>query len=344
MILQILSHAIVNLYSDGEKHSYSYKRWSILTLISSLLSPTISVFIITYTDYLGEGRIIGTMLASLISAIPIFAVILRSSKKLYDREIWRYILKRAIPLLPHYLSAAVILRVGEATVGRVFGTEALGKYSVALSLGLSLSVVTGGLISAVGPWVLRKLKKNEITPIKEILLIATRTLSLFSLLVLAFAPEAVKILTPREYHDCLIAIYPLSLSMIPSFLSSVLTQGEMYYSKSMIMNLPTVTAAAVSTILSLLILPLIDYRFVSLFVLLSYGVMLIINVNVFKKVSGEWPIYCEHTSIVFAVAMLYAAILSSVSGSFTARVIMALPLVPLLLLEAKHAYSLVREK
>ena len=344
MLIQIFALGITNLYYDGEKYLYRYAHASLLTVFSSLLSPILSVYIITYTDLRGEGRILGAMLAALISAIPIFAAILRQSSRLLDTEIWKYIIKRAAPLLPHYLSCAVILRVGEATVGRVFGTVALGKYSVALSLGLSLSVVTGGLISAVGPWVLRKLKQNNVASIKEILLVITRSLALFSLLVLSFAPEAMKILTPPEYHDCLIAVYPLSLSMIPSFLSSVLTQGEMYYSRSVIMNLPTVTAAGVSTLLSLILLPRLDYRFVALFVLLSYVTMLIINVFIFKRIAGEIPICIESTALIFALAMLYGSILAASGGNFALRVILAIPLIPLLLIEGKRAYSLVREK
>lgn len=344
MLLQIFGVGLTNLYSEREKYSYRYARASALTVFSSLLSPILSVALITSSDLRGEGRIIGTLIASLISAIPILSAILHASVRLYDKEIWKYILGKAIPLLPHYLSCAVILRIGEAMLGRIYGTEALGKYSVALSLGLSLSVVTGGLISAVGPWILRKLKQEQIGIIKETLTVITRTLALFSLLVLSFVPDFIKLLTPREYHDCLIAVYPLSLSMIPSFLSSVLTQGEMYYSKNAIMNLPTITAAALGTLLSVFLLPRLDYRFAALFVLLSYVTMLVINVFIFKRIAGELPIYPEQTALIFALSMLYASILSALSDSLPARIIFALPIIPLLISEGWRGYSLVREK
>ncbi len=344
MLIQILAMGVSSLYSEGEKYSYRYRHASLLTVVSSILSPVLSIYIITYSDYLGVGRILGGLLATVISAIPILSALMRSSSRLYDKEIWTYILKRALPILPHYISMAVILRVGEATIGRIYGTEALGRYSVALSLGLSLSVVTGGLISAVAPWTLRKLRRCDIGAVREVLAVITRALALFSLLVLSFVPDFLTILTPRAYHECLVAIYPLSLSMIPSFLSSVLTQGEMYYSRSAIMNLPSLSAATVSTLLSLFLLPRLDYRFVALFVLLSYVTMLLINVLIFKRISGEMPIYGDRTAMIFALSMLYASLLLAVRSSFALRLVFALPLIPLLLLEARRALFLVREK
>ena len=343
MLFQIYINAIINLYTASARYSYRYKQVAAINTLAAFLSPLFSIAIITLTLYHSEGRIIGGAVATALIAFPLLITILRGSRKLFNKEIWKYLLSVAIPLLPHYLSVAAILRVGEIIVGRVHGTEALGKYSVAISLGLSLSVITGGLISAIGPWILRHIRRGDFDRIRKTLLLVTKGLCVFALLILSVVPETIKILTPPDYYDALAAVYPLVLSSIPIFLSSAITQGQIYYEKGAVSSLPAVIAAALSTLLSIFLLPRVDWRFVSILVLISYIVLLIENSLVFKKLSGENPIAYRKIAVIYFVTVLYAALLFLLRDNIISRIILAVPLIPILLSVGTEAYREIRE-
>ena len=344
MLFHIMLNAIVSFYTAERRYCYSYKSVALINLTSAFGIPLLSIALIVLTPYHAEARIIASAVLAGLIGIPLLTVILRRGRKIFDLEIWRYLLKFNLPLLPHYLSVAVIMRVGEITVERVYGVETLGKYAVSMSVGLSLTMLTGGLLSALAPWLLRRMRAAELSRIRELLYILTRGLCLVCLIILSVAPETVAIVTPPEYHECLPAVYPMALSVIPMFLSSAMTSGQMYYERSGISSLPAVLAAALSVALSLTVLPHVDYRFASVLVLFSYLVMAVLNALIFKRLSGEYPVFVKKTAIALLITLLYAAGLLLLRGVLLSRLLLALPLLPMLAVTAKSAWREIKEK
>lgn len=343
MIAQIFASAVIGFYTGRARFEYRYKNVALLNISSALGAPVLSVLLIILTPLRGEARIIGTSLTLVICALPILYTILKRSSVLFDKEIWAFLLKFNLPLLPHYLSMSLILRVGEITVGRVYGSGALGRYSVALSVGMSLTMISGGLLSALSPWMLRKIRSGEMEKIRDFLLTLTKALSLICLILLAFAPEAIQILTPREFHSALPAVYPLALSVIPTFLSGAMTAGEMYYEKSGITALPSIIAAVISTGLSFFILPRIDYRFSAVFTLISYVALAVFATLIFKRMSGERPIHEGKSITVFLLTSAYAALLLLFHNVLASRILLAIPIIPAIFVLGKKIYKEIRE-
>ena len=151
MLLQIFSNTVIAFYTGKARFEYKYKSVAILNLLSSLGIPILSILIIFLTRIRSEARIIGSCVAAALIAAGVLIEMLSKSKRLFDGEVWKFLLKFNLPLIPHYLSMSMILRIGEITVGRSFGTEALGRYSVAMSVGMSLTIITNGLLSALSP-------------------------------------------------------------------------------------------------------------------------------------------------------------------------------------------------
>ncbi len=331
MILNIILNSISSLYSARCRFEYKYKRIALINLLSAVGMPTVAVGLILFTPLRGMARIIAAVLIGAAVALPLLVTLIRRSGRLIAPRVWLYLLRINLPLLPHYLSVAVILRVGELTVGRIFGQAALGKYSVAISLGMSLTMITGGLLGAIGPWVLRKIRGSNFAEIRELVSVTSRGLCLVCLLLLCVLPETMRIFTPREYHDVLVAVYPLALAVIPMFLSGVISGAEMYYERSFIASLPSVAAALLCTSLSLWLLPSLDYRTAGIFVLISYVIMAALGCLVFKKMSGNWIIEPGKVLVSFAFTVLYAALILLLRGRVAARAVLIIPLIPMLI-------------
>ncbi len=344
MLCTIFANTVIGFYSARARYEYKYKKATIINFASSLLIPLLSIALIFLTYYKSEARIIAS--AFVLTFIGIYALLsmLKSAKNIYRRDVWIFLLRFNLPLLPHYLALGMILRIGELVIGRAYGTEALGKYSVATSVGMALTVVTGGLLSALAPWMLRRLKCSETEKIRDLLLMLTKGLCVLTLLLLSAAPELLSILTPPAFHTVLIAIFPIALSVIPIFLSNAITSAESYFEKSYVTALPSIISALISTLLALLILPRVDYRFAGLFVLISYLLLATLNTTVFRRLSGELPIKVKQTLTVFALTALYSIPLFLFRNVILSRIILALPLLPIGFILAKEAYSKVKEE
>lgn len=343
MLVQILSTTVLSLYTSKARFEYKYKAVAFFNILTSVIIPLFATLIIITTDVRAEARIISSSLSLGIIALPILLSVLKTSGRLFAPEIWRYLLKRSLPLLPHYLSMTMILKAGEIGVSRLYGSSALGKYSVALSLGMAPTVVTGGVLSALAPWMIRRMKDGDIKRVREVLLILTKLISISCLGLLAIVPEALTLFSSGAYHSILPAIYPIALSVIPTFLSSALMSGGVYFEKSWLSSLPSIAAASVSVVLTVTVLPFSDYRVVSLFALTSYVILASLNVIVFKKMAKESPIFIRQTLTVFLLSCAYATLLFVFRDVMLSRFLLALPLLPPLFKVSKEALDRIKE-
>jgi O-antigen/teichoic acid export membrane protein len=344
MLLEILASAIISLYTAKARFEYRYKTVALFNVLSAVMMPTVSVLLILAVGVRAEARILGASLSLTVIALPILVVIARRSQRLYSFDTWRYLLGRGLPLLPHYFAMTMILKVGEIAISRHYGTAELGKFSVALSVGMALTVVTGGIQSALSPWIIRRMRCRELARIRELTLLLTKLVALACLGLLAVAPEAIALFSAPSYRSVLPAVYPLALCVIPTFLSSTLMSGGIYFERSGLSSLPSVTAAILSAALSLFVLPLVDYRYLSVFVLISYTLLAVMNTVIFTRLAHEPPLFISKTALVFLATIGYAALLFATRDMLFARLLLALPLVPLLFRVAGEAWESVKEK
>ena len=343
MLIEIFGASVISLYLAKARFEYRYKTVSILTLVSAVLIPFSAVMLILLSGIKAEARIYTSSIVSVLIALGIIVIMLKKSDKLYSGEIWKYMLRRSIPLLPHYFATALIFKAGEISIGRAHGTAALGQYSIAMSVGMILTIVTGGLLSALSPWIMRKIRDGENGRVREFLLLVTRVLSLLALLILAGAPEILAFLAAEGFRSALPAIYPLEITVIFSFLSGAIISACAYYERGGLTSLASVAAALVSVSFAFFLLPRIDYRFAALFALISYLTMTLLSSLIFKKLSGEYPIYIRKTMVIFLLTAAYSMILFAFRGVILSRIFLALPILALLLTSMKEIYYKVRE-
>ena len=343
LLLQIYINATLSLYTAKARYEYKYKGVALLNILISVASLLISVLIIKLFNINAEARIIGMLIVTFSISAPIFFSILKKSKRFFSFEIWKYLLRFNLPLLPHFLSMSVILRVGEITIGRALGQTELGKYSVALSLGLSLSVITGGILSALSPWLMRKIKSQSYGEIRSLLHLVTYTLCIMTLAALTVYPEVLAILTPEEYHDALGAIYPLALSVIPVFLSNAVMSGEMYFEKSAISALPSIMTAVITALSSFLLIPRTTYTVSGVITLASYTTLALLNGKVFERLSGKMPYSPKRIVLALLLSGVYALVIYYFKENILLRLLLSLPLLPLLIILSVRVYKKVKE-
>lgn len=343
MLMQILASAILSLYTAKARFEYRYRSVAILNIFTAVAAPLCAVGIIYITDIRAKARIIASSLTLTAAALPIFLKIIKESPKLFYKPVWKYLLSRSLPLLPHYFAMTMILKVGEISINKLYGASALGKYSVALSLGMALTVITGGIMSALAPWMMRRMKDGRFDRIRDLMLVLTKLICISCLGLSAIIPEALSLFSSDAYHSILPAVYPIALCVIPTFLSGALMSGGVYYEKSWLSALPAIISATVSAALTFSLLPIIDYRFVSLLTLISYTALAVMNVFVFTKMAHQTPIYTKKTLVIFLLTCAYASLFFAFHSVLISRILLALPLLPLLINVSLSAYQKIKE-
>ena len=343
MLLHILLNAIISIYTAQARFLYRYKTVALTNLLTALMTPLLSILLITRFGTGGVGRIYGAVISTALLALPFLFIIFKRSPAIYDGEIWRFLLRFNLPLLPHYIASSVIIRAGEVALSHTHGTVALAKYSVSMSVGLSLTVITNGILSALSPWMLRRVGRGEFKESRELLTGAVKLLCGVCLIILAIVPETIKIVSPPEYHDCLFAVYPLALSVIPSFLTSAITAGEGYYERSGATSIPTVIAAVVTVVLTVLLAPFIDYRLIALFVPVAYTLTCVLNTLLFKRLSGELPIEPHKCVLFYLFTVIYAGGIFMLRESLALRLLAVVPILFPLFSEGKRIYAKIKE-
>lgn len=211
LTIQIVCDSIIGVFLSFGRFSYQYKSVTAITVISSVIPTVASIFLLYNYDADYKIRIYSMLLVSICTAIYAIIKIL-TYKGTFRRSVMNSLVKTALPLLPKGISSAVYAQSDKLILTMLLGTSALAKYSVAHSLGTGLQFIFTALTSVLGPWTIRKLDQNNTRALSNLYPTLVKGFFAISLCLLAVAPEAMKILAPKEYLEAFPALLPLLMS------------------------------------------------------------------------------------------------------------------------------------
>ena len=344
LAVQVFLNEVVGLYVAKCRYLYEYKAASVINTALSVLSPALAFALINFTRVRALARIVAPLAVTALVALPLGVLIFARGKKLFSREIWSFILRLDLPLLPHFAATAVIAQSGKIIVGRYFGEEALAKYSVVFSMGFVFSLITVGINSALSPWVNRKLAGGEGDKISSVVEPAFALFSLMTLCGLCFSPEGLAFLAPREYGGALVAIYPLSLSVLVGFLTTIINAVLLYYKKSHLISGASIITAGVNLLLGLTLTARYGFVAASLVQLASALTLFAISAVTVGGVSHNSVVSPKSHLAVLTFVGVVSVLLYLLRGAVVSRVLIFVALVMLALPVALRCKSLIIEK
>ncbi|HBJ19445.1 MAG TPA: hypothetical protein DDY70_06915 [Clostridiales bacterium] len=222
LFMQIGANLSLALFSSRCRYLYRPLPYALVTLGCDVLSAGLSLLLIRYAPHPETARIYGLLIASLVFAVPLTYLCYRRGKCLFRKEHLAFLFPFALSLFPHYAATILLAEGGRAVIGRRLGRAALAGYGIASALGLSLSLLSGGIGAAYQPWVMRKAAAGETEKIAPITDLLARLFTLLSCLLMLLFPEIFSLLAPAEYRTSLPAALPLACSVLPHFLASML--------------------------------------------------------------------------------------------------------------------------
>ncbi len=339
LILQVFLTAVEGIHFAKKRYSYDYKEVSCINIITGVATPALAILLIS-AGAGGISRVIAPIIVTALFAVPIIFISIKKSCRPFSLDKWKYLLKISLPMLPHYLALSLIAGADKIIITHTMGEGAIGKYSVAYSIGFMISLITNGLSLAISPWMLRKLGEGEENIINKKLSLITDTITALTLLFLALTPEIFAFAATREYADAFSVIYPIGISVVFLFLSGILSNAILHYEKPFKITVNSLVTAAMFLPLAFILIERCSYIGGGLATLLSYIVMFILNFISFKKESGYNILNANNCLINSGKLLFFGFLLYWARNAPVSRILISLSVVIMLLPKIKNALKI----
>ncbi len=331
LFLQIFLNMAEGIYFASKRYAGDYRTVAIINIARGATVPLLSLLMIRL-GFSGEGRIFAPLITSFLISLPTVIGIIKRGRTLFSRSVWRYISRMLLPMLPHYLATSLIAGCDKIIIARLLSDADVGKYSAVYSIGFTLSLVTGGLMLVLTPWLMRKLKEGRGGQISEVCTAAVKLIVFATLIFLSVLPEVLRIVATREYYESGGVAYLASLSVVFSFLSSFFGSILLYYEKPLLITKNSLICAALTILLTIAAIRSSGYIGASLVSLFSYLLLFVENaVSVYRKTPQKKILnvkaLLKHSAFMFT----FAFIIFYLRFSFVARLLITAALVLMLL-------------
>lgn len=310
MFIEMLVTPALNFWSGRQRFDFKYQKLVTVTLLKSIANPVLGLIAVSLTTDKATARIASVVIVEVIFCGTIMIKQFHDGRCFVDKKYWKYALRLAIPLLPHYLSSMILNQGDRIMIDKMVGTSEVAFYSVAYNIGMLVQLFTSAINNSSTPWVYQKIKADDYTGI-------SKTVNMLLLLVagIAFAlmlcsPELVLIFGTEEYASAAYVIPPVAASVFFIFLYNLLAIPQFYFERTQFLLISSVSAAVVNLGLNYIFIRLFGfvaagYTTLACYVLYSIG-HFIISTRIMKKTVPGRKLFDVH--IIFALSSFIIAI------------------------------------
>lgn len=284
MLLMIWSTAAFSFWMTTQRNQYRYHLLVAVTLAVSVAKPVIGILFVVNADDKVTARILGLALVEVIAYSGFFFMQVYRGKKFYSGKFWRYAIAFNLPLLPHYLSNAILGSSDRIMIQRMVGVSAAGIYSLAYSISQIMTMVNEALNKTMSPWLYQKIREKNYAAIPKVVYPSLILIAAANLALIAIAPEAVAIFAPPEYQEAIYVIPPVAMSVFATYLYLCFAPFEFYYEKRIWTTIGTLTSAAANIILNYIFIQLCGYQAAGYTTLVCYLVNSFMHYFFMRKV------------------------------------------------------------
>lgn len=287
MLLMIWTTAVFGFWSASERVEFRYRKLVLVTALVSVAKPAVGIFLVLHAEDKVTARILGLVAVEIVGYSALALSQMVRGKKLYIREFWRHAIWFSVPLVPHCLSQTVLNSSDRIMIGHLVGDDAAGIYSVAYTISQLMTLFTSALQQTLEPWRYAKQKAGKQ---EEIAKLAYSTLILIAglnLVLMAFAPEIVRIFAPVEYYDAIWVIPPVAMSVYYMFAYGYFASFEFYFEKTGYIAAATVGGALLNVGLNYIFIRIFGYYAAGYTTLVCYMVYTACHYIAMRKICRD---------------------------------------------------------
>lgn len=259
MLVIVWASAVYGIWAGKERVQFKYRRLLLLSLCMSVIGPVVGILFVTHSEDKVTARILGMALVDFVGYAGLFVWQLKTGKKFFDAKYWKYAILYSLPLIPQGLSEIVLNSSDRIMISRMIGSSEAGIYSLAYSLSLMMVIVSNALTQTVSPWIYQRLKQNKLDDIPSVANFSLMLVAAANLILIAIAPEAIRLFAPQKYSEAIWVIPPISMSVVAMFLCNLFAKLEFYYDKTYFVMIASMAAAVVNIVLNFIFIGKFGY-------------------------------------------------------------------------------------
>ncbi len=260
LMFQIMwSTASFTFWSMEQRVDFKYRKLVLITAVVSVAKPVLGIIFILYAEDKVTARIFGLALVELCFFTFCFLAQMIRGKKFFSSKFWKHALLFNIPLIPHYLAASVLSGADRIMINSMIGKSEAGIYGLAYSISMVMTMFNTALIQTIEPWLYKKIKEKRIEDISHVAYPVFVLIALVNLILIALAPEAVRIFAPAEYYEAIYVIPPIAMSVFFMFSYTFFAVFEFYYERTKFIAFSTSMGAILNVILNYIFIKIFGY-------------------------------------------------------------------------------------
>ncbi|MCD8154318.1 MAG: flippase [Clostridiales bacterium] len=259
MFIEILFNPPLYLWTNRERFDFRYKKPVAVTLLSTVITPVISILSVLYTSYRAEARIIATVAVQGIFGAGIYIHLLKKGKKFFSAKYWKFAIRFNLPLIFYYLSQTVLNQADRIMIQYYTGTGEVAVYSVAYSAATLTLLLVSAINGSYNPWMYKKLKQGSFAEIRKQSSRLCMMLGLIVLFMMIFAPDLIALLATQEYQKAVWVVPPVAGSVFFVFLYMLFANVEMFYGETKWIPAVSILSAGCNILLNAVFIPIFGF-------------------------------------------------------------------------------------
>ena len=302
LIMYSFGSALLAVYNEYVSLEYSYKKYLFVALGNSLgnISLSLLLMLTLFRQHKDVGRILGVTVAITIVSLYILYVFYKGARPKVKKHYWIFALKYSLPIVPHGISQVLLAQFDRIMIGKIVGNAEAGVYSLAGNIKLILTILTTSISAAWSTWFYEEIEKNEKESIQHRARQLCELFLVFTIGILSISPELIYVLGGNEYNSAKYVAIPMVLDAYFLFIYNVIVVAEYYKKKTAFIMLGTMGAAVINVITNYIFISKYGFIAAAYTTLFSYSCYLALHLIISHKVLG-FPVLKYRWLILFLI-------------------------------------------
>lgn len=310
MIIMMWATAVFGFWSTEQRVTYQYRRMVILTVIMLIAKPLVGIIFVVLAEDKVTARILGLALVELVGYTGLFIWQMKRGKQFFSKQFWKHALAYNIPLIPHYLSQTVLNSADRIMIEDMVSSNAAGIYGLAYSISQGMMLFNTVLGQTLNPWEYRKIRDGKSDSISKITYPTMVLIAGANLILIAFAPEFVRVFAPESYYEAIWVIPPIAMGGYFIYLYERVAKVAFYFENTKIIALTTTISAVLNVVLNYIFIPVYGYYAAGYTTLFCYMLFAAFHYILMRKMCRKYleGQYLYDTKILVAITGIFMAL------------------------------------
>jgi O-antigen/teichoic acid export membrane protein len=303
----ILVYPSVIYAQERYKFTLQYKENIYISIINTFGSIAFCLFFIIFV-FDGQryfGRIIGLILPMFLMGIYFYIKTLKDGWFSNIKKYWGFALKIGLPMIPHSLAMVVLTQIDRIMITRMCGNSDTGLYSFGFSYAILLALFSNAVLQAYQPWLYIKYKEKDLVSIKSSNNIIATTMCIVTIMIIAVAPEAIKVLGAKSFWMAKWVVLPVAIGSLFQYIYNTYISLELYHKKTKVIAVGTIFSAIINYYLNSTFIPVFGYIAAAYATCASYFILAFFHLFACRKVTQK-QIYDD--KFIWGIAVITALI------------------------------------